>query len=97
MTTGDVVARVVQLRGEEVMIVDTTNVERANDIGQFRPPVTHSANLFIGTEQSGRRQGECVTSARVAGAGGAVIRPGQRAADCRVAFPPVLSVDRCNC
>jgi hypothetical protein len=26
MTTGDVVARVVQLRGEEVMIADTTNV-----------------------------------------------------------------------
>ena len=65
MTTGDVVARVVQLRGEEVVIVDTTDVECANDIGQFRPPVTHSANLFIGTGQSGRRQGGCVTSARV--------------------------------
>jgi hypothetical protein len=79
MTTGDVVARVVQLRGEEVVIVDTTDVERANDIGQFRPPVTHSANLFIGTGQSGRRQGECVTSARgLLGRAGTVTRPGTR-------------------
>ena len=56
MTSDDVVVRVVQLRGDEVMVVDATDVESGDDVGQCRPAETHSRNPFIGGEQSGKRQ-----------------------------------------
>lgn len=47
VSAGDMVARIVQLRGEELVVVNTVDVERVDDISQCRPAKTHSGNVVI--------------------------------------------------
>ena len=56
VSAGDVVARVVQLSGAEVVVVDAIDVERGDDVGQRWPAVTHSGNPFTAGEQVDARQ-----------------------------------------